>query len=312
MPRSLAYTPDVVIAIFAAIGAAAALGALAATVFLGIRLRLRLRCIERDIRRVASALEPIRLREVEALIKKRSDELKKLLRETRLAEKQQLQSLKEMHGTVQSIKSRQAELKSAVALSALDLALPVSYGSWAIDPAAALDLAQTVVDTSPKVIVELGSGVSSVIVAATLRKLGSNARHIVVDHEEEFLEKTKRRVLALGPGVHSEFWHCPLGQTSEALPPWYSGVVERLGDAEIDLLFVDGPPGKLFPQARRPALQMLRGNLSARAIVLLDDANREEEREIISSWSRENPDFEVTISKRGKGLARFVRNGERG
>lgn len=99
MPRSLAYTPDVVIAIFAAIGAAAALGALAATVFLGIRLRLRLRCIERDIRRVASALEPIRLREVEALIKKRSDELKKLLRETRLAEKQQLQSLKEMHGT---------------------------------------------------------------------------------------------------------------------------------------------------------------------------------------------------------------------
>lgn len=311
MLKSLAYTPDVVIAIFAAIGAAAALGALAATVFLGVRLRRRLRSIERDIQRVASALESVRLREVEALIKKRSDEVKKLLRETRLAEKQQLQSLKEMHGTVQSIKSRQAELKSVVALSALDLALPVSYGSWAIDPAAALDLAQTVVDTSPKVIVELGSGVSSVIVAATLRKLGSNARHIVVDHEEEFLEKTRRRVLALGPGV-SEFWHCPLGQSPAGLPPWYSGVVERLGDARIDLLFVDGPPGKLFPQARRPALQVLRGNLSSRAIVLLDDANREEEREIISSWSRENPDFEVTVSKRGKGLARFVRKGEGG
>ena len=52
----------------------------------------------------------------------------------------------------------------------------------------------------------------------------------------------------------------------------------------IDLLVVDGPPGLLRPQARYPALPVLRERLSPGASILLDDTHRADEREIVRRW----------------------------
>jgi hypothetical protein len=47
---------------------------------------------------------------------------------------------------------------------------------------------------------------------------------------------------------------------------------------EIDLLLVDGPPGSLGEMARYPALHVLESQLASNAVVILDDADRPDER----------------------------------
>jgi hypothetical protein len=63
----------------------------------------------------------------------------------------------------------------------------------------------------------------------------------------------------------------------------------------IDMLFVDGPPGMLQRHSRYPAVPQLLSRLSPSAVVLLDDAGRSDEREIMETWSR---DFGLRLVRR--------------
>ena len=57
-------------------------------------------------------------------------------------------------------------------------------------------------------------------------------------------------------------------------------------DREFDLLIVDGPPGST-PQSRYPAIPYFRESLADDYAVILDDANRPEEQEILKRWQAE-------------------------
>src|SRR5687768_2537817 len=69
---------------------------------------------------------------------------------------------------------------------------------------------------------------------------------------------------------------------------WYD--VDKLADLTgIDLLLVDGPPAATGPDARYPALSVLAERLAGTATVVLDDANREDERDAVRRWTEEVP-----------------------
>ncbi len=72
--------------------------------------------------------------------------------------------------------------------------------------------------------------------------------------------------------------------------PWYSRDVVAGLPAEIDLLLVDGPPGygDGMERSRFPALGELSDRMAADGMVLLDDADRDPEREIAERWMREH------------------------
>ena len=52
----------------------------------------------------------------------------------------------------------------------------------------------------------------------------------------------------------------------------------------IDILFIDGPPGRLQPLSRYPALPAARPHLSPHALVVVDDGRREDEAQMIELW----------------------------
>lgn len=52
----------------------------------------------------------------------------------------------------------------------------------------------------------------------------------------------------------------------------------------VDVLIVDGPPGLTGDWARYPAYPLLREKLRPGAIVLIDDAQRTDERSIVEAW----------------------------
>lgn len=59
--------------------------------------------------------------------------------------------------------------------------------------------------------------------------------------------------------------------------------------AEVDLLLVDGPPGRTSKHARYPAVPALRDRLRPGATFMLDDCHRREEKETLHRWLAEVP-----------------------
>ncbi|MCB0571600.1 MAG: class I SAM-dependent methyltransferase [Phaeodactylibacter sp.] len=136
----------------------------------------------------------------------------------------------------------------------------------------------------PQVIVEAGSGVSSIILSEVLKKEGSTTRHYALDHLEKYAGLTSEKVL----NPHSEVLFAPLkayhidGNSWK----WYDiNVLEKVD--KIDMLVIDGPTEDIQPLARYPALPLLKEKLSDRVVIILDDTNRRDEQRIIQLWQKE-------------------------
>lgn len=191
------------------------------------------------------------------------------------------------------------------AISTLLKEYPTFFAGVALDGHTARALFEQVELHRPKVILELGSGSSTVLLGALLDKLGiSDTRHISVDDSAYYLDATKQRYARYKFKHQVEFLHCPLQKSDgDPGPAWYGGLVEKLGDTKIDLVLVDGPPGAFHPRSRQPALERLLPYLSETAVVILDDTNRDEEQAILREWRKLAPDMKFSRGHRGKGFA---------
>ena len=82
---------------------------------------------------------------------------------------------------------------------------------------------------------------------------------------------------------------------------WYDlSYVENIDS--IDMLVIDGPPIKIGRNARYPAIPLLLDKLSKNAIILLDDANRSNEKATIENWKKQYDCFEFYYIDNEKGL----------
>jgi predicted O-methyltransferase YrrM len=138
----------------------------------------------------------------------------------------------------------------------------------------------------PKLMMELGSGSSTVLFAAALRANGSG-RLISIEHESEHAKHTAAMLAQAGLSDRAELVLAPLsdlalnGRTFQ----WYDlGSLLGTLTEKIDLLFVDGPPGKVQSLSRFPALPILAPHLSPRAMVIVDDGAREDEVRMVELW----------------------------
>lgn len=156
---------------------------------------------------------------------------------------------------------------------------------WAGSPDFLLKLVELVVTESPKYIVELGSGVSSIVLGSAMKNF-SQGKVDSFDHDEAFSNKTKRflEVNGLQNVVninYSRLIHYSFNGNSWE---WYDRLQIDKIDSEIDLLVVDGPPGYIQENSRFLALPILFDRLSKKSTIVLDDANRENEQHVIEGW----------------------------
>ncbi|MCW8911244.1 MAG: class I SAM-dependent methyltransferase, partial [Gammaproteobacteria bacterium] len=63
---------------------------------------------------------------------------------------------------------------------------------------------------------------------------------------------------------------------------WYS--IKSMPVNSIDMLVIDGPPGFIQPNSRYPALPVLNDRLSNNCKIFMDDASRDDEKNIIQLW----------------------------
>ena len=176
----------------------------------------------------------------------------------------------------------------------LSAPLPPSRG-WAASPDFLLTLAHVTKKVKPRLTVELGSGVSSLVLAK------SGAKKIVsLDHSEEFGSQT--RAMLASHGVRGVDIRIHELESYAGKYKWYARSTFK-GLAKIDLLVIDGPPSSTNADARYPALEHLIPLLAAKATVVLDDVDREEERKLADAIAKALPNHVMTIYPHEKGTA---------
>ena len=176
----------------------------------------------------------------------------------------------------------------------LSAPLPPSRG-WAASPDFLLTLAHVTRKVKPRLTVELGSGISTLVLAK------SGAKKIVsLDHSVEFGTQTKEMLSSHGVrGVDIRIHEL---ETYPGGYKWYAKSTYK-GLSKIDLLVIDGPPSSTNPDARYPAFEHLISLLSPKATVVLDDVYRDEERKLADAITQALPNHVLTILSHEKGTA---------
>jgi len=164
---------------------------------------------------------------------------------------------------------------------------PLNPG-WQLSSQALQEVVRHVLLEQPKVVVECGSGASTMWIGRALRRVGQG-RLISLENSEDWVAIVTG--LLEQEGLSSaEVRHAPMEPIRVAghEQPWYS--VSALADVEeIELLLVDGPPGRTSELARYPAVPALRDKLRPGATVMLDDCQRRDEKVTLQRWLSEVP-----------------------
>lgn len=183
-------------------------------------------------------------------------------------------------------------------------ALPAVAG-WAMEPTSLVELVNLISRLRPNLVVECGSGTSTLWIAYALRRNG-NGRVVALDHHAEYAAATASVIDEHGLSQWAQVQHAPLSPTltPRGEMPWYSA--DLAGLENIELLVVDGPPKATGELARYPALPVLADRLAPGARILFDDADRPDEEAALEAW-RET--YELTTEHEIAGRALLLRVG---
>jgi hypothetical protein len=164
------------------------------------------------------------------------------------------------------------------------------FTSSSIRPSGLRLILNDIIINNRKVIFEIGSGISTVLLESIVRSHGLKIYSL--DHSKEWQEVVKKMILNNGGDINNIIWI--QSELTQIKIENYSGlwydfekIKENLSD-NIDLLIVDGPisvPG--YERIRYPAMPLLSKFLSKNHAVFLDDTHRKEERGIAENWAKQ-------------------------
>lgn len=189
--------------------------------------------------------------------------------------------------------------------STLELTAPLPpLGDWAIDPLFGVCLVNVVLDCRPAVVLECGSGASTVIAAATLRRHGIAGHVTSLESDPMFADVTRGYLRRHGLADLATVHTAPLVEGNHGHGLWYDATALDSLAGGVDLLVVDGPPtAGTSPLARGPALDVMHDRLNSGARVLVDDVMRPGEQEVMARWGRDHPDVAFTYLLTQNGAA---------
>jgi len=170
------------------------------------------------------------------------------------------------------------------------------YLPWsrsAMRPSAVVAILNDVVLHQRGRVVELGGGISTLLLGRLLRR--TDGRLWTVEHDPVWIDTLTKELGREGLADVVTVIHAPLGPTTAGWgdgDEWYDAdaLAPLLTGDPVDLLIVDGPPAyrKGMRHARYPALPFFGPALAENATVVLDDIRRRGELEIVERWERES------------------------
>jgi predicted O-methyltransferase YrrM len=155
---------------------------------------------------------------------------------------------------------------------------PAAWTGWALDTHTAQELAAWLHHAQPQVIVEAGSGWSTVLFAEYASRTGATV--VSLEHAPSHAAATEQQLRRYGLNGYGDVRISHMVDTPAG--PWYSAPMPD----QIDFALVDGPPGTIGRIAALPHLwARLRGDWR----VWVDDSARDGERTAVDVWAAQYP-----------------------
>ncbi len=143
----------------------------------------------------------------------------------------------------------------------------------------------------PPLVLECGSGLSTLVLAAACREAGAG-RVTSLEQEPRCAAATRRALAVYGLEGWAQVVDAPLVERRLEGDRWSWYDLSGVGPGRFGLVVVDGPPALEEPRARYPALPLLADRLAPDWRLLLDDAARPGERAVVAAWLARWPGLE--------------------
>lgn len=185
-----------------------------------------------------------------------------------------------------------------------DILYDETLGQWSLEKNTIEFIWHKLLEENPKVIIECGAGISTIIFARYASIYSSQSQTITIisiEQDEEVKKSLEDKLLKLGLSDHVIIIYAPIVNSGEyEIKSDLSEIFTKIG-SKSDWLMIDGPSG---PEGCRIwTLPQLAKFCKPNARWLLDDALRDGELELLVKWS-ELPGVVVEgVHPIGKGLA---------
>ncbi|MBD3166825.1 hypothetical protein GF324_09515 [bacterium] len=159
---------------------------------------------------------------------------------------------------------------------------------WGLGPDTATHYMYHIAREKPKVVVELGSGTSTVIAGLALKQIDAG-RVYALDDDSYWTSQSEEMLRLHSLEANAEVRHAPMKEIEfqgERRHYYDLSVLDDL--SSIDMLLVDGPHDMKDTLNRLPGLYLLADRLSDRATVFVDDTVRPNWRREAKRWAKEN------------------------
>jgi predicted O-methyltransferase YrrM len=170
---------------------------------------------------------------------------------------------------------------------------------WAMSPDAMAVILTRLQEFAAPLVVEFGSGQSTVIFAASVRHKGG--RLVSVDHDHAYSEEIRRQVFSCGLSDYVEYVLSPLRE--EVSTGIRSYDLSLMSAVQPDLILVDGPPYTEGDTTRLAPLRWAVTHCRPGGSVFLDDASRPYEKRSLQELQKDFPGLIVIPHSAEKGLA---------
>ena len=168
-------------------------------------------------------------------------------------------------------------------------------------------LVTLVLERRPRLIVELGGGVSTVWLAYAVERVRQGGRIVSLEHDSSLRGGNEGVLAAHGLDTISEVRDAPLvdvevdgdvARYSLRLSP-----TSRIVISSLSMVPPRIPGSRLDIQLFRSSSE----RLAKHATVILDDCVRQDEKDVVAKWQDQYPDWQVEIINHEKGTAVLTR-----
>jgi hypothetical protein len=174
------------------------------------------------------------------------------------------------------------------------------------DWSAAADFLEIIVNhcltEKPSTIVECSSGLTSLMLARCC-EMNSFGKVYSLEDGKIYADNTREFIRQYQLSNYASIIHAPLTtiNLNNTDFMWYS--LGNLPERTIEMLVIDGPNGFLQKNSRYPALPLLFEKLSDNCTIFLDDAARDDEKEIVELWQQQFPSLEHEYIETERGCS---------
>jgi len=197
--------------------------------------------------------------------------------------------------SVKEAKNRQInQVNLQLILSQLHLKQFIPYTTWTMSPTALLHILNYIKLNNPKYIVEFGSGISTILIGKLIAQENLDTKLISIDNDADwtlYINENLKKEAILESVANCYFVPLKVSFTFENKQIfWYDEKILKdiLGDANVDFLIVDGPPGS-YLNSRAGALIYFQDAIAKDKLTyIFDDTNRVEEFNIVEQLGKKN------------------------